>query len=128
MKHVVVVAKVGSQLESIDKKTEDTMNSLKELQQVCANVLKEFHQVDVLIILLIILPNNVWSTKKTSHTQTTACHTSVQTHISHPDLEILTHPCTLTNVQVTNTFDDKVGNFSKNLRMEFRSICCYIIS
>ena len=38
-------ANVGTQLESIDKKTEDTQNNLKELQQVIHNTLKEFHQV-----------------------------------------------------------------------------------
>ena len=38
-------ANVGTQLESIDKKTADTQNNLKELQQVIHNTLKEFHQV-----------------------------------------------------------------------------------
>ena len=126
----MVVPKVGSQLESIDKKTEDTMNSLKELQQVCANVLKEFHQVSVfLIIIFIQLQRLVHQEDSPNHTRITACPTSVQKHISHryPALEILMHPCSLTNIQVTNTFDDKVGNFSKNLRMEFRSIS-YIVS
>ena len=47
---------MGSQLESIDKKTEDTMNSLKELQQVCANVLKEFHQVRVIFLKYLFFP------------------------------------------------------------------------
>ena len=64
----MAVAKVGSQLESIDKKTEDTMNSLKELQQVCANVLKEFHQVSVFLIIFSSFNSNVSSTKKTAQT------------------------------------------------------------
>jgi hypothetical protein len=45
IQHCVLVSQVVTQLESIDKKTEDTQNNLKELQQVCCNMLKEFTQV-----------------------------------------------------------------------------------
>ena len=56
------------------------------------------------------------------HTMQTACHTSVQKHIFKKDYSQKIKPIYLTKIQVTNTFDDKVGNFSKNLRMEFRSV------
>ena len=106
---------VGTQLESIDKKTEDTQNSLKELQQVCANVLKEFHQVRRSLLLHSFTRCSP-ATQPHSHTQP-ACHTCI-----YPTPPCGPHSCAHSPAQVTNTFDDKVGNFSKNLRMEFRSM------
>ena len=78
---------VGTQLESIDKKTEDTQNSLKELQQVCANVLKEFHQVRRSLLL------HSFTRLVPSHTAT---HSQHATHVYIPHLpvaptHVLTH-------------------------------------
>ena len=57
-------------------------------------------------------------------------HTPCKQHVIHLYINISSKknysqkikPIYLTEIQVTNTFDDKVGNFSKNLRMEFRSV------
>ena len=101
------------------------MTSLKELQQVCANVLKEFHQVGRYLSTYSCSPTSSQCLvyKKTNHTP-------CKQHVLHLYINISSKkihsqkikPIYRTKIQVTNTFDDKVGNFSKNLRMEFRSV------
>ena len=97
------------------------MTSLKELQQVCANVLKEFHQVGIYLRTSSSSQRLVY--KKTNHTPCKQHVIHLYINISSKqDYSQKIKPINLTKIQVTNTFDDKVGNFSKNLRMEFRSV------